>query len=348
MINILNLSYNELEEFLLSLNENKSSFEKHTQNIWKALWHLRVSEYKTIQDIPLKLKSLLEKNSKILLPKVILRQKSTDGTEKILLELADKNCIEMVLIPNLEGKITLCISSQVACKMACTFCATGKNPFKRNLSSAEILSQVLVAKNTIADSLQTPRIKNIVFMGMGEPFLNMHELIKSLRILNSPTAFMFTPRSITVSTCGIADTLPIFAKEKLAYLAFSLHAPNQKLREKIMPFASKWALDNIKKELINYPLSKREYISLEYLLLEHVNDTVEHAKELADFAKACNAKINLIIFNEHENCEYKTPSDERIQAFRAILLAENITAIIRQRKGADIDAACGQLQAKLL
>jgi len=347
MINLLNLSYSELElYFVAELNEPKF----RAKQVWQWIWQKMVLDFDDMSNVSKTLRVKLKAVACITWPKIIKVEKSSDGTIKFLLELEDKASVETVLIPakqmNGRTRMTQCLSSQVGCAMACTFCSTGNMGFERNMSAGEILGQVLVARDYLGDARpEHPIIKNLVFMGMGEPLLNFTELMKSLLTLNDDFGLNFSPRRITVSTCGIKKGLLELGESGLAFLAISLHAPNQALREKIMPKAAKWPLDDLIRTLEKYPLKTRERITFEYLLLGGLNDSIEHANALASLVKKIKGKLNLISYNAVQGSYYSSPSPEAILAFEKILWAKKITAVLRKSKGQDINAACGQLKS---
>lgn len=347
MINLINLSYPELEAlFVKQLSEPKF----RARQVWQWIWQKLVLDFDSMSNVSKELRAKLKDIACISWPKIIKRENSSDGTIKFLLELDDLASIETVLIPSrqVNGRIrmTQCLSSQVGCPMSCTFCSTGYMGFERNMSAGEILGQVMVARNYLGDARpEHPIIKNLVFMGMGEPLLNFTELMKSLHTLNDSYGLNFSPRRITVSTCGIKKGLLELGESGLAFLALSLHAPNQALREKIMPKAARWPLDDIIRTLEKYPLKTRERITFEYLLLGGINDSIEHAKELASLVTKIKGKLNLISYNAIDGSYYASPSAEDILAFEKILWAKKITAVLRKSKGQDINAACGQLKS---
>ena len=230
--------------------------------------------------------------------------------------------------------------------MGCTFCATGAQGFERNMIMSEILGQVLVVRKHLGDLRPDhPKLRNLVFMGMGEPLLNLREVMRSLETLNDKRGLCFSPRRISVSTCGIEQGLRELGDAGLAFLAVSLHAPDQDLRSKIMPKAAHWHLDDLLGALSEYPLKTRERITFEYLLLGGVNDSPRHAFELVRLLSRLKAKLNLIVYNPTPDSPYIRPSPERVLAFEKILWEKGITAVIRKSKGQDINAACGQLKA---
>ncbi|MDE6735028.1 MAG: 23S rRNA (adenine(2503)-C(2))-methyltransferase RlmN [Desulfovibrio sp.] len=318
--------------------------------LWQWLWRKMARDFEGMSDISRATRARLAEAARIRWPEVAQKQESADGTVKFLLRMEDGALVESVLIPS-EGRDgarrwSQCLSSQVGCPMACTFCATGSMGFGRNLSMGEILGQVLVARDYLGDTRPDwPVLRNLVFMGMGEPLLNWGAVKDALVSLNDDRGLNFSPRRITVSTCGIREGLRELGDSGLAYLAVSLHAPNQALREKLMPRAARWPLPELMAALAAYPLKTRERITFEYLLLGGVNDSPEHAAELARLVNRVRGKLNLIVFNPWPGAPWQAPSEERVLAFERALWDRNITAIVRKSKGQDIAAACGQLCA---
>lgn len=318
--------------------------------LWQWLWRKMARDFGGMSDISRAARARLAERARIHWPEVARMQASRDGTVKFLLRMEDGALVESVLIPSeaRDGsrRWSQCLSSQVGCAMGCTFCATGTMGFSRNLSMGEILGQVLVARAHLGDTRPDwPVLRNLVFMGMGEPLLNWRAVRDALESLNDDRGLNFSPRRITVSTCGIRDGLRELGESGLAYLAVSLHAPNQGLRERIMPRAARWPLDELLAALAAYPLKTRERITFEYLLLHGVNDGPEHAAELARVVSRVRGKLNLILFNPWEGSPWQAPTEERVLAFERCLWERNITAIVRKSKGQDIAAACGQLCA---
>lgn len=347
MISLLDLTFEELSR---SVREDLRESPFRAGQIWKWLWHKRARSFDQMTDLSRPLRERLASMALIAWPEVETVQQSTDGTTKFLLRLADGQTVESVLIPSesREGRerMTLCLSCQVGCPMGCTFCSTGATGFTRNMSMAEILGQVLVARDHLGDTADHPRLKNIVFMGMGEPLLNLDQVMRSLRTLNSDSGLAFSHRRITVSTCGIEKGLHELGESGLAYLAVSLHATNQPLRETLMPRASRWPLEKLLEALRRYPLKARERLTFEYLLLGGVNDSLPHARELSRIMAHIKGKLNLIVYNPAGGSPFKAPEPEAVEAFAGHLHAKGITAILRKSKGSDIDAACGQLRAR--
>lgn len=344
MVSLLDLTFSELAEFVTT--ELKEPPFRAKQ-LWIWLWRKRAKTFEEMTDLSLAIRAKLTKTARICWPEVVTTQTSNDGTIKFLLKLEDGALVETVLIPS-ESKtgkrrLTQCLSTQVGCAMGCTFCSTGTMGLVRNMTVAEITGQVLAARDFLNDDPSDPALRNLVFMGMGEPLHNFTNLMKSLDILNNEQGMAFSARRITVSTSGVQKGLLELGQSGLAYLAVSLHAPTQKLREQIMPRAAQWPLDELIKTLQNYPLETRERLTFEYLLLGGVNDTPQHARELARLLSHIKAKLNLIAYNATPGSPYTAPSAKDILAFQKILWAKGIVATLRKSKGQDIDAACGQL-----
>ncbi|MBQ7738120.1 MAG: 23S rRNA (adenine(2503)-C(2))-methyltransferase RlmN [Desulfovibrionaceae bacterium] len=347
MQNLLDLT---LPELSLWVEKELGQPRFRAKQIWEWLWRKMARQFSEMTNISLATRKLLEEKACILWPKVVTHQTSQDQTTKFLLELDDGARIETVLIPSVDhaGKVrwSQCLSSQAGCPMACTFCATGQMGLTRNLTMAEITGQLLVARNFLHDTRPDhPLIRNLVFMGMGEPLLNLKNLLRALETFNDPQGLAFSPRRLTVSTCGIEEGLLEFGRSGLAYLAVSLHAPNQALRAKLMPKAARLPLERLLAILKAYPLKTRETITLEYLLIKGINDNPEQAHALAKIVQKLNGKLNLIAYNPTPNSPYQAPEPERVLAFEQILWQHHVTAILRQSKGQDIAAACGQLKA---
>lgn len=344
-INLLDLDFPELQEyFITELKQPKF----RTVQLWQWIWQKLEFDFAAMSNISRELRAILAEKTFVQLPKIVNCQTSRDGTTKFLLEFTDGARAETVLIPapNKLGEIrwSQCLSTQIGCPMHCAFCATGQMKYKRNMSMAEILGQVLIGKQWLKDLRpDKPVLRNLVFMGMGEPLLNLEGLIPALQVLGDARAANFSPRRITVSTCGLEDGLEKLGESGLAYLAVSLHAPNQALREKIMPGAAKWNLEKMLSALANYPLKTRERITFEYLLLGDVNDSLEHAHQLTVILSHIKAKLNLIVYNPVPGLPFQAPDPQKVAAFQKYLCDRHITAILRKSRGADIAAACGQL-----
>jgi 23S rRNA (adenine2503-C2)-methyltransferase len=269
--------------------------------------------------------------------KIHHRSVAPDGTVKYLLQLADGQIIESVGIPT-EKRLTVCVSSQVGCPMACDFCATGKGGYKRNLARHEIVDQVL----TVQEDFQQ-RVSHVVFMGMGEPLLNTDHLIGAIQSLNKDVGI--GQRNLTVSTVGIRDRIRQLAQHQLQVtLAVSLHAPNQTLREQLIPSAHSYPIEDLLAECREYVEITGRRVSFEYILLAGVNDFPEHALELAKRLRGFQSHVNLIPYNPIEEADYKRPNQNRIQAFVKVLQQQKIAVSVRYSRGLEADAACGQLR----
>ncbi|MFH1148558.1 MAG: 23S rRNA (adenine(2503)-C(2))-methyltransferase RlmN [Pseudomonadota bacterium] len=267
--------------------------------------------------------------------------RSLDGTRKFLFGLDDGESVESVLIPE-RDHFTLCISSQVGCAMGCRFCLTGRNGFKRNLRASEIVNQV----RTVQICLEAgERLTNLVFMGMGEPLLNYENLIRSLQILLADEGFGFSSRKTTVSTCGIVPRIEQLGKDVTVSLAVSLHAPDNETRSLLMPVNKTYPIERLLDACRKFPLPQRRMITFEYLLIEGVNDRPEQARALARLLRGIRAKINLIPFNSYPGSEFIPSSPETVLTFQSVLIENHYTTIIRESKGSDILAACGQLHS---
>lgn len=267
------------------------------------------------------------------------RRIAPDKTRKYLLRLDDGELIETVGIPTAK-RLTVCVSSQVGCPMACDFCATGKGGFTRNLKAHEIVDQVL----TVSEDFQQ-RVSHVVFMGMGEPLLNLDPVITAVKSLNQDVGI--GQRCLTVSTVGIPKTIPRLATHKLQItLAISLHASNQSLREQLIPSGGGYSLSEIIADCRDYVQKTHRRISFEYILLAGVNDTPDHAQELAQLLRGFQSHVNLIPYNPISEVDYQRPDENRIEWFRSTLEDANIAVSVRYSRGLEADAACGQLRAK--
>ena len=347
MVNLLDFTLPELTDWM---QQELGEPRFRAVQVWQWLWQRMARDFDEMTNVSKACRARLAACASIDWPEVARVQESRDGTTKFLLRLADGAEVETVLIPSesRDGsrRWTQCLSSQVGCAMGCTFCSTGTMGFERNMRMGEILGQILVARAHLGDTRPDwPILRNLVFMGMGEPLLNLHEVMRALKSLNDDKGLNFSPRRITVSTCGIEKGLRELGESCLAFLAVSLHAPTQELRARIMPKAARWPLDELLAALKSYPLKTRERITFEYLLLGGVNDGPEHARELARVVSDIKGKLNLIVYNSAENAPYEAPTPERVLAFEKMLWDRHITAIIRKSKGQDIKAACGQLKA---
>lgn len=335
---ISGLTKEELVEEIVGLGER--SFRAVQIRDW--LFKKRVGSFEEMGNLPKGLRALLRDYFVFRTLRFKRLAKSLDGTTKYLFELMDGQTIETVLIPE-KDHMTLCVSSQVGCAMGCIFCLTGRGGFRRNLTCAEIVDQVLEVKR-LAD--KRPPITNIVFMGMGEPLLNLEEVIKTIKILIDPEGLSFSHRRVTVSTSGIIPGIRQMGRELKVNLAVSLNAPNEEIRSQIMPINKRYPLRELLATLKDYPLQKGRRITFEYVLIKGINASERYAKELSGIIKGIPCKVNLIPLNSFPGLGLEAPEEEEILDFQRILFEENITAIIRKSKGQDILAACGQLRAE--
>ena len=299
-----------------------------------------------MSDVSIKFREVLKTKYYFYKPSIFTYQKSLDGTVKLLLELEDKNKVETVLMRYKYGNVA-CVTSQVGCNMSCSFCASGLLKKKRNLEPGEILGQILVLNDILKEEGNNERITHVVVMGTGEPFDNYENVMDFIRIINHPHGLAIGARHITVSTCGLVEKIYDYAEEGLQInLAISLHAPNDEIRNKIMPISRKYPMDKLMEDVKYYEKVADRRVTFEYILLKDVKDSLENAKELAKVIRGTKAYVNLIPFNPIKELQYNRSSDKTIRAFFNSLNNLGINCTIRKEFGTDIDAACGQLRAK--
>lgn len=306
--------------------------------LYRWIYVERETDFSKMTDISKKFREELQE--KFCLPQlsVATQQNSIDGTIKFLVQLPDGEKVESVFIPT-EDRSTLCVSTQVGCKMACTFCATGYQKFTRDLKAWEIVDQLMGL--TFPDP-----VTNIVMMGMGEPFDNYDEVIKALQIFQDPRGLKIGKRHITVSTVGITPKIQHFLTSNVGRLAISLHGTTDEQRHQIMPMNKKYPLSEILEICRNAEMKARERITFEYILIKDFNDSNDDAYRLAEILKGIPNKINLLAYNENPFVPYKRPTEERVLQFQNILLRLDLTATYRRSRGRDIAAACGQLRTE--
>lgn len=313
------------------------------KQIRRWLYQGRADGFDQMSDLPKELRQRAAEDFSLWTTKIAKHQKSQDGTEKLLLELEDGGRIECVLLRD-ENRRTICISSQVGCAMGCVFCASGLDGVDRNLTSGEIIEQMLRLQRLLPDE---ERLSHIVVMGMGEPLANLNRLLPALDQASAEDGLGISARRITISTVGLPRAIHRLADLNSRYhLAVSLHAPNDQLRDKIVPVNSNIGVQKILDAADHYFAVSSRRLTFEYVLLADINDQPEHARELANLLKHRNVLLNVIPYNPVAGLPYKTPSSRSISDFRSILLRANINIQFRQRKGDDIDAACGQLRRK--
>ena len=310
------------------------------------MYEKKAQNFDEMSDISLRFREVLKEKYCLSTPKIHTRQDSVDGTVKLLLELEDGNKVECVLMRYNYGN-ALCVSSQVGCSMGCSFCSSGLLGRQRNLEAHEMVGQVLTVNKLLKEENKGERITHIVVMGTGEPFDNYENVLDFVRICNHPKGFAIGARHITISTCGLPDGIRRYAREGLqTNLAISLHAPNDEIRNKLMKINKRYPLTELMPAIREYEELARRRVTYEYLLLSGVNDSLEHAEELAKLIKGTMGYVNLIPYNETKLCDYKRSSGNRVHAFLDKLTKLGVTATIRKEFGSDIDAACGQLKAK--
>src|SRR5574344_701961 len=338
-MNILSgLNLQEIEKITDLLGASK--FRARQIHNW--IYLKSVSGIDEMTDLSVKFREELKKVAKVTDIKIKVKQVSSDGTIKYLLEYPDGECVETVLMRfDNRANLTACVSSQVGCAVNCSFCATGKRGFIRNLTEKEIVEQVLTIQRDTG-----LKVTNVVFMGQGEPLLNLDNVLKALKIFNED--FQIGARRITISTSGIIPQIDKLAELNLqSTLAISLHAPNHGIREKLMPIEKEYPMDKLLQSLKNYVDKTGRRITVEYLLINGVNDSLEDAKETAQYLQNLKSNVNLIPYNSTEKNDFKKSTNDAIMKFKYVLEHSGKKVTVRLERGADIDAACGQLSGKI-
>ena len=336
MRNIYDYTYDELNDYLLKLNEKSY----RTKQIWEWLYIHKVKSFDEMTNLSKDLIRKLKTNIGFNLLKIKTKQES-DLTNKYLFELPDGNYIEAVLMRHDYG-LSICVSSEVGCNMGCKFCESGRLKKVRNLESFEIVEQIML----IEEDLKM-RIDSVVIMGIGEPFDNYDNIIRFIKIINNPYGLAIGARHITVSTCGLVPKIKEFMTLPLQVnLAVSLHAPNNELRNKLMPINKVYPLEELMSILLEYTKKTNRRITIEYVMLKEVNDSLDCALELVNLLKGMNAYVNLIPYNETSHLDFSKSSQNQIRLFYDYLKKNGINVTIRKEFGRNIDAACGQLRAK--
>ncbi len=336
-MDIVGKNLQELEEFMLANDQSKF----RAKQVYNWVYLKSVSTYDEMSDLPMQTRELLKEKTTLCSISIKDKQISKDGTMKFLFELKDGNFAEAVLMRfDNRANLTACISTQVGCPMGCEFCATAKLGFKRNLDVDEIIQQIFLIQ---ADT--GLKVTNIVYMGQGEPLLNFDNLIGSIKIFREQ--FQIGARRITVSTCGVIPQINKLADlDFQSTLAISLHAGDQETRAKIMPVAKKYGFEELLSCLKKYTEKTGRRVTVEYVLIKDVNDGLEDAKNLAYAISKLKSNVNLIVYNQNEKSNFKKPSKENVMKFKYILEASGKKVTVRLERGADIDAACGQLASK--
>lgn len=339
--NLLGMDEKAMQDFFIGIGEKP--YRAH--QILKWIHHDGVQDFHAMTNVSKALRQRLSEIAEIQLPHILLEKQATDGTYKWLLRLKDGNCIETVFIPE-KNRGTLCISSQVGCILNCDFCSTGKQGFSRNLTTAEIISQLWIAVRALSKThgIHDHHVTNVVMMGMGEPLLNLDQVLPALTLMLNDHAYGLSKRRVTVSTAGVIPGILALRAVSDVALAVSLHAPNDELRDKLVPLNKKYPLNELMKVCKDYFKNEpRRSITMEYVMLAHINDQPEHARQLIKILEGVPAKVNLIPFNPFPHTSYQRSDMSTINHFRDILMQAGINTTIRRTRGDDIDAACGQL-----
>ena len=345
--NLLGLSVSKLGDFFEQLGEKRF---RATQMV-KWIHQMGECDFDQMTNLSKSLREKLHKSAEICLPEVVSCQDSTDGARKWLIKVEGGSCIEMVYIPE-KDRGTLCVSSQIGCALDCSFCATGKQGFNRDLNTAEIIGQLWIAAQSFDQfAAKAPRrVSNVVMMGMGEPLMNFHNVVDAMNLMMEDNAYGLSKRRVTLSTAGVVPALDQLAGVTDVSLAISLHAPNDELRNELVPINRKYNLKQFVESAKNYiekmPDNRRK-ATVEYTLMDQVNDRSVHARELAVLLKELPCKINLIPFNPFPGSDYKRVTNTALNRFRDILQGEGYTVTVRTTRGDDIAAACGQLAGEV-
>lgn len=342
-VNLLDYDRHDLKNFFAELGEKPF----HGDQVFKWIHQYGLTDFSAMTTLSKNLRTKLIDIATVVPLEIALENKSQDGTVKWLMRLTDGNCIETVFIPE-DDRGTLCVSSQVGCALNCSFCSTAQQGFNRNLSVAEIIGQVWLAARRLStlNGKHDRHITNVVMMGMGEPLLNFDNVVKAMNIMMDDNAYCLSKYRVTLSTSGVVPALENLAQVSDCSLAVSLHAPTDDLRDILVPINKKYPLKVLLAACRNYFSSRNELkrqITMEYVMLDGVNDSPAEARELIRILRDIPAKMNLIPFNPFPNTDYRRSSNNAIQRFREILTTAGINTITRKTRGDDIDAACGQL-----
>jgi 23S rRNA (adenine2503-C2)-methyltransferase len=352
--NLLGLDREGLERYFADVLGEKRF---RAQQVMKWIYHRHATDFADMTDLGKELRSKLQQNAEVVPPKVMFEKPSADGTYKWLLGMDGGNAIEAVFIPD-KGRGTLCVSSQVGCGLACTFCSTGTQGFNRNLSTAEIIGQVWVAAKHLGNVPHHQRkLTNVVMMGMGEPLLNFENVVRAMSLMRDDNGFGLANKRVTLSTAGLVPMIDRLSLESDVSLAVSLHAPTDELRTELVPLNKKYPIAELMAACARYAARKpRTSITFEYTMMKGVNDQPEHARQLvklmrkldAEVQRADTGKLNLIPFNPFPGTSYQRSDEQVIRNFQKILLDNQVLTMVRRTRGDDIDAACGQLKGQVL
>ncbi|OZB03919.1 MAG: bifunctional tRNA (adenosine(37)-C2)-methyltransferase TrmG/ribosomal RNA large subunit methyltransferase RlmN [Idiomarina sp. 34-48-12] len=341
-VNLLDLNRQGMRAFFNELGEKPFRADQ----VMKWVYHYCVDDFDQMTNLNKVLREKLKQVAEIRAPEVRMQQQSSDGTIKFAMTLFDGQDVETVWIPD-RDRATLCVSSQVGCALECTFCSTAQQGFNRNLKVAEIIGQVWRVNKLLGAFGDTgvKAVTNVVMMGMGEPLLNLNNVVPAMDLMLDDNAFGLSKRRVTLSTSGVVPALYKLKEEIDVALAISLHAPNDELRNEIVPINKKYNIQEFLKASRDYIDGSKanKNITIEYVMLDHINDSMEQAAELAELLKDTPCKINLIPFNPFPGSDYGRSSNSRIDRFAKVLMEKGYIVVVRRTRGDDIDAACGQL-----
>ncbi|MGC3938086.1 23S rRNA (adenine(2503)-C(2))-methyltransferase RlmN [Roseobacter sp. EG26] len=351
-LNLVGLTRDAMRAALIDAGVPEKQAKMRVGQIWQWIYQWGVRDFDVMTNLAKGLRTDLSERFVIEVPEVVSKQVSDDGTRKYLVRIAGGHEVEVVYIPE-EGRGTLCVSSQVGCTLTCSFCHTGTQKLVRNLTAAEIIGQVMMARDDLdewpeigAPKDETRLLSNIVLMGMGEPLYNFENVRDAMKIAMDPEGIQLSRRRITLSTSGVVPEIARTAQEIGCQLAISFHATTDEVRDKLVPINKRWNIDVLLEALRSYPkVSNSERITFEYVMLHGVNDSDEDARRLIKLIDGIPAKINLIPFNEWPGAPYKRSSNNRIRAFADIIYKAGYASPIRTPRGEDIMAACGQLKS---
>ncbi|MCB1854284.1 MAG: 23S rRNA (adenine(2503)-C(2))-methyltransferase RlmN [Pseudomonadales bacterium] len=347
-VNLLGLSRRQMEEFFLGLGEKKF----RAQQVLKWIHHAGVMDIDRMSNLGRALREKLLQVAEVRPPEIVSQSDSADGTRKWAIRVDGGGLVETVLIPD-GDRGTLCVSSQVGCSLDCSFCSTGKQGFQRDLSAAEIIGQLWLAIQSY-DAFQSGKgriVTNVVMMGMGEPLLNFDNVVAAMDLMMEDLAYGISKRRVTLSTSGVVPALDRLAQVSEVSLAISLHAPNDALRNELVPINRKYPIASLLRSARHYIDAQRDskrVVTIEYTLIAGVNDQPEHARELAVLLRDFPCKINLIPFNSFPQSEYRRPSGNAVSRFWQVLVDAGFVVTVRTTRGDDIDAACGQLVGQVV
>jgi 23S rRNA (adenine2503-C2)-methyltransferase len=352
-VNLVGLTRDQLRENLIAVGTPEKQAKMRAGQVWQWIYQKGVRDFDAMTNLAKEYRAGLAEKFEVRVPEIVTKQVSEDGTRKYLVRIAGGHEVEIVYIPE-EDRGTLCVSSQVGCTLTCSFCHTGTQKLVRNLTAAEIVGQIMVARDDLGEwpepgrhpKNETRLLSNIVLMGMGEPLYNFEAVRDAMKIAMDGEGISLSRRRITLSTSGVVPEIARAGEEIGCMLAISFHATTDAVRDTLVPINKKWNIEELLAALKSYPkLSNSERITFEYVMLDGVNDSDEDARRLVRLISGIPAKINLIPFNEWPGAPYKRSSDERIKAFANVIYKAGYASPIRTPRGEDIMAACGQLKS---